>query len=292
MEFKVYKSETQCQNLWKNFSPNERLFDFWEFRQCFFNKREDKLHFLAAKEGGKVVGMAPLTYSRGKNQYAYFGGWFPERNYLFMENKPKMNELLEKCPDNTVIEGIDPVESRYYGFSDDEDTYFLDLEKYSSDFEKYFGSFEKKKQKNFRRDLKRVPSHKVYHNRLKDFKRLVELNMKQFDEESIYADESTKNAMISMIKLAAKRNRLNMISVEINNKVEAVDVAILLGRWYHVITGSSNNQKIPNIGKFITTLSIRNAILKRARYVDFLASSGYWKNLWGFNKEMLLKFEK
>lgn len=292
MEFKIYKNASQCRNLWENFSPNQRLFDFWDFRQCFHNKSDGQLHFLAGKENGNVVGVAPLTYLKAKSCHSYFGGWFPERNYLFMKDKGRMNEFLEKCPDGTVIEGIDPEESRYYKFSDDEDTYYLDLSRYSNDFAKYFGSFDRKKQKNFRRDLKRIPRHKVYYNRLRDFKRLVELNVRQFDDDSIYSDDATRNAMEKMIKLAHRRKMLQMISMEINGKVEAVDVGILLGKWYHVVTGSSNNQKIPNIGKFITTLSIRNAILNRARYVDFLASSGYWKNLWGFDKEMLLKFEK
>ena len=95
-----------------------------------------------------------------------------------------------------------------------------------------------------------------------------------------------------MIKLAYKNNLLQMLSLEINGKVEAVDVGVLFGKWYHVATGSSNNQKIPNLGKMMTILSIKNAILKKSRYVDFLSSSGYWKSQWNFDKEMLFKFVK
>ena len=151
---------------------------------------------------------------------------------------------------------------------------------------------DKKRQKNFNRDIRSIPKYKVRYNRLRDFDRMVELNIKQFDEESIYNDGPMRNSIYKMVKLAYKKKALQMISVEIKGRTEAVDVGILCGAGYHVVTGSSNNQKIPNIGKLITILSIKNAISKKAQFVDFLASSGYWKNMWNFNKEMLLKFQK
>ena len=203
-----------------------------------------------------------------------------------------LSQLLENCPDNTLIEGISPEEARDFSFLEDEYTFYIDLEKYNNKFETYFSSFDKKKQKNFRRDLKSIPKYKIRKNRLKDFNRLVELNIKQFDEESIYNDKITKKSIYKIIDLAHKKGLLQMLSLEMNGKVEAIDVGILFGKWYHVITGSSNNQKIPNVGKLMTVLSIKNAISKKSKYVDFLASSGYWKNQWNFDKEMLFKFVK
>ncbi len=292
MELKIYKNINECGRLWEKFSPNRRLFDMWNFRLCFYDKRNAQPYFIAGKERGKVVGVIPLSFVKNTNQYTYFGGWFPERNSFFLRDKTKLAELLEQCPYNTLIEGIDPVENGYCNFLDDEYTYFIHLSKYHSDFERYFSSFDKKKQKNFRRDLKNIPKYKVYHNRVKDFKRLVELNIRQFDGESIYNNESLKGSVRKMIALANKKGMLEMVSVEINGKVEAVDIGVLSGKWYHVLTGSSNNQKIPNLGKLLTMLDIKNAISKKARYVDFLASSGYWKSQWNFDKEMLFKFVK
>ena len=292
MELKIYKNINECGRLWENFSHNNRLFDIWDFRLCFYNKSDAQPYFIAGKERGKVVGVIPLSFSKSKSQYTYFGGWFPERNNFFLKDKSKLSELLEQCPYNTVIEGIDPMEEVHSKFLDDEFTYFIDLMKYNADFEQYFGSFDKKKQKNFRRDLKNVPKYKVHRNRLRDFNRLVELNINQFDEDSIYNDKALKDSIRKMIALANKKNMLEMISVEVNGKTEAVDIGILFGKWYHVITGSSNNQKIPNIGKLLTMLDIKNAISKKAKFVDFLASSGYWKSQWNFDSEMLFKFVK
>lgn len=292
MELKIYKNIDECGRLWNNFSPNRMLFDNWDFRLCFYNRDDNQPYFIAGKERGKIVGIIPLSFIKSSSQYTYFGGWYPERNTFFVGDKAKLSGLLEQCPYNTLIEGIAPVEKEYCNFIDDEYTYFVDLSKYNADFNQYFNSFNKKKQKNFKRELRNMPKCKVHYNRLKDFKRLVELNIRQFDEDSIYTNKSLKESIGKMIALANKKGMLQMISVEVNGKVEAVDVGILFGRWYHVITGSSNNQKIPNIGKLITVLDIKNAISKKARFVDFLASSGYWKNQWNFEKEMLFKFLK
>ena len=292
MELKIYKNINECGKLWERFSHNRKLFDMWDFRLCFYNKNDNQPYFIAGKERGKIVGVIPLSFIKSSNQYAYFGGWFPERNSFFLKDKTKLAELLEQCPYNTVIEGIDSLEKGYYNFTDDEFTYFIDLSKYNASFEQYFGSFNRKKQKNFRRDLKNIPKYKVYYNRLRDFNRLIELNIGQFNEDSIYNNKAFTDSIRKMIMLANKKGMLQMVSVEINGKTEAVDVGIMSGKWYHVITGSSNNQKISNIGKLMTVLDIQNAIEKKAKFVDFLASSGYWKSHWNFDKEMLFKFVK
>ncbi len=292
MELKTYQDINQCRKLWERFSPNNKLFDSWDFRLCFYNRQHEEPNFLVARERRDIVSVMPLGFSKRLNKYTYFGGWFPERNTFFASNKGSFNQILEYCPDNTIVEGIDPEENQHYDLSEDEYTYYVDLSKYSNSFDNYFNSFDKKKRKDFRRNLRNIPKYKVYLNRLRDFNRLVELNIRQFDDESMYNDKWLKNSIRKMIELAQKNGILQMISVEINGKVEGIDVGILFGQWYHVVTGSSNNQKIPNLGKLMTVLSIKNAIAKKSRYVDFLASSGYWKDRWNFDKAMLLKFVK
>ena len=292
MEFKIYKNINECRKLWNHLSPNSSLFDVWDFRQCFYNRNDYELHFVVGRNGKEIQGLVPLYSLKSSNKYTYFGGWFPERNSFFLKDKAVLSQLLQNCPDNTSIEGIDPHEGSNFSFSEDEYTYYLDLFKYDNNFDNYFNSFDKKRRKNFKRELGNIPKYKVHYNRLKDFKRLVELNIKQYDEDSVYNNENIKKGIYKIMKLANENNSLEMISVEINGKVEAVDVGVLFGKWYHVITGSSNNEKITNLGKLITVLSIKNALKKKARIVNFFASSGYWKDMWSFEKEMLLKFTR
>ena len=292
MEFKICKDIDECSKLWNLFSPNKKLFDVWDFRLCFYDSRDNKPYFIVGYEGKSPVGIVPLQFTKSKSQYNYFGGWFPERNSFFLKDKAKLAEFLEQCPENTFIEGIDPAEGEYYNFLEDEYTYHLDLSRYSGSFEKYFNSFNKKKQKNFNRELKNMPKYKIFHNRINDFNRLVELNIKQYEEDSKFHDETIKNGIRKMTDLADKKGILDMTSLEISGRTEAVDIGIAYGQWYHAIIGGSNNQKIPGLGKLMTMLDIKNAIAKKARFVDFAATSGHWKEMWNLDREMLLKFVK
>jgi hypothetical protein len=292
MELSVVNGINDCARLWNYFTPKQHMFDSWDFRSCFSDRNEAKPHFIVAKEKRKMVGVIPLAYSKKDDDYSYFGGWLPERNSFFSNDKTKLGQLLQLCPDKTIIEGIAPEEKKYYNFSEDMNTYYIDLAKYKYSYEKYFSSFDKKKQKNINRDLKNLPKYKVYYNRMKDFKRLVDLNIKQFEDDSIYKTEWMKQGVKKMMLTAHRKRMLHMISVEINGKTEAVDIGFKYKNWFHVVTGAANNQKIPNLGKLMVVLDIQRAIAKKVRYVDFLATCDHWKNQWGFDRQMLFKFEK
>ncbi len=293
MEFKICQDIAECKKLWNEFSPNKRLFDVWDFRMCFYDSGDNEPYFIAGWDGKGVVGLIPLSFSKSKNRYEYFGGWFTaERNLFFLKDKVMLPIFLQQCPHNTLIEGIDSGEGKYFTLDEDEYTYYLDLEKYNNDFEEYLGSFDKKRQKNLKRDLKNLPEYKVCRNRLQDFDRLVELNTRQYEEDSKFNDKTIRSGIHKMASLADEKGILDMLSLEINGRVEAVDINILLGDCYYAIIGGSNNQKIPNLGKLMTILDIKRAIEKKAGCVDFFATSGHWKSMLNFDREMLLKFSK
>ena len=46
MKFKICKDIEECKSLWNSFSPNQRLFDLWDYRICFFDERSHEPHFI------------------------------------------------------------------------------------------------------------------------------------------------------------------------------------------------------------------------------------------------------
>lgn len=293
MDFKICSDIDECEALWNMFSTNERLFDIWDFRACFFEKSEHEPYFIVGHGRNGVEGLIPLVLHKKKGRYDYFGGWFTaERNKLYVKDKTKLKQFMEQCPNNTLIEGLDPDEGKHYPFEDDEFTHYLDLSKHNFDFDTYMGSLDKKRQKNLRHDLKGIPEYKIYWNRLKDCRRLVELSIKGFGEDSQFNEKSIANGISKLAKLASEKGSLDMISLEIDRKVEAVDIGVILNGTYFSLIGSSNYQKIPNLGKLMTVIDIQQAISKKAGLIEFGATADHWKNMWKFEKDMLLKFEK
>ena len=109
MNFKICKDIEECKTLWNLFSPNERLFDNWDYRACFLDENEHEPYFIVGYNSNSVEGFIPLVYVKGKSQYNYLGGWFTaERNRLFVKDKAKIVDFLEQCPENTYVEGMDP----------------------------------------------------------------------------------------------------------------------------------------------------------------------------------------
>lgn len=293
MEFKICHNINECHLLWEKFSPKKRLFDIWDYRACFFDKSEHEPYFIVGYNANGVEGFIPLVLVKGKDRYNYFGGWFTaERNSFYIKDKTKLVKFLEQCPNSTILEGLDPVEGGYYDFPNDEYTHYLDLSRYNYNLGEYISSLDKKRQKNLRYELKNIPEYKVYSNRVKDFKRLVELNVKKYEEDSKLCDKTIAAGIYKFIKLALKKGILDMISVEIGNKVEAVDVCTFFNGRYYALFGSSNYQKIPNLGKLMTVLDIKSAIAKKAKFIEFGATADHWKRRWEFDKDMLLKFVK
>ena len=293
MEFEICKDIDECKKVWNLFSPNERLFDIWDFRACFFDANEHELHFIIGYGQDEVEGFIPLVLNKKSSKHEYLGGWFPaERNLLHVKDKKNLKLFLEQCPESTLIEGLDPIEGYYYNFQSDEYLHYLDLSRYNYDFDAYFDSLDKKRQKNLRQEIKNIPEYKIYTNRIKDCDRLIELNIERFGEDSKFNDKSITNGILKLVKLANDMEILDMISLEINKKVEAVDIGVFLNQRYYALIGSSNYQKIPNLGKLMIIIDIKNAISKKTRCIEFGATADHWKNMWKFEKDMLLKFEK
>lgn len=293
MNFKICSDINECKSLWNSFSPNERLFDIWDFRVCFFDEQVHEPYFIVGYGANVVEGFLPLVFDKTNGMYSYFGGWFTaERNNLYIKDKKNIGEFLEQCPNNTLLEGLDPEEKEYYNFTDDEFTHYLDLSDYNCDFETYFRSLDKKRRKNLRHELNSIPDFKIRTNRLKDCQRLVELNIKGFGDDSKFNDISIKNGIFKLAKLANKKKILDMISVEIEGKIEAVDIGVFLNNRYFSLIGGSNYRSIPNLGKLMTVLDIKQAIAKGAKLIEFGATADHWKKMWKFDKEMLLKFVK
>ena len=63
MELKVYRGINDCARLWNHFTPNQHMFDSWDYRACFYDRREAKPHFIVERDR-KIVGVIPLAYSK------------------------------------------------------------------------------------------------------------------------------------------------------------------------------------------------------------------------------------
>ena len=84
MEFKSFTKLEECRKLWEKFSPNEILWDLWDFNYCFFDPEVNEFFFVVGYEDGKEIGMLPLQYEKDNDFHSFFGGNYPERRRFFI----------------------------------------------------------------------------------------------------------------------------------------------------------------------------------------------------------------
>ena len=235
----------------------------------------------------------PLVFDNGEKYYTYFGEEFPEQNRFLLKDKKNIGLFLEQCPRGTSIIYISSEEAKYYEFKADGKRYFLGLAKYGNSFENYLKSFAKKHRKNLNYDLKKLrdTGYALEHNNLKDFERLVELNKLKFGAGSNYSSESFLSGMSKLIDSALRMKSLDMISIKIGSKAEAVGLGIFYNNVYYVL-GSGRNVEIKNLGKLMVAEQIKSAIANKCSEVDFLSTEANWKELWNLDSEQMYKFEK
>ena len=77
---------------------------------------------------------------------------------------------------------------------------------------------------------------------------------------------------------------LDIISVSIDGKVQAVGLGVVYKDIYYVLN-SGRNVNIKNLGKFLIAEQIKSAIDKNCIEIDFLTTEAKWKNLWNLETE-------
>lgn len=289
MEFRAVEDLIECEKVWKTLSPGNTLSTDWEFRKCFFDAFGEKPLFLTYFSEVPVV-CIPLSYVPEEKRHLFFGGgnWVERNIFLSLKNRRNyIPELLKKIPENTILYFIDPFENDF-GFKEDAPTFFIELENIKT-FDDYIMRFSQKHRKNIRYDIRQIEKNDLvlHRNNMEHFPFLAKLNKTKFGQEATLVYESYQNAMKNIVE---RMNGLNMISIEIGGKVVAIEIGILYGNVYTVLQGGSD-PSFANIYKYLIMTHINDALLLKARRIDFLSDDCGWKTAWHLKSEMLYKYE-
>lgn len=291
MKLRVVNNLERCRFYWNKFSPQENLFDLWEYRFCFYKGYGYEPHFIVGEEEGEAVGVLPLWYEKKNSFYTFFGGLFPEPNSFWIKDKEKVKEFLDFCPHPTNLYYILSPEDNSGRLVKDEKNYYLDLKKLGGEIERLFSAFSKKHRKNLRYDLRKLEKrgYEVKDNQLADFEKMVNFNQNRFKENSDFNEPEMVLSMKELAKTAALQQRLNLISLEIEGKTGAVELGVEYNRCYYVL-GGGRDLEIENIGKLMVREQIKRAMAKGLEKIDFLSTDSGWKSQWHLETKDYLRY--
>lgn len=279
----------EAAELWRVLSPNETIFDEWDFRYCFYKYELHPLRFFAAYEGEELVGLMPLA------RHPQYGLEFiaedpseesrPFVKFGYEHIIPKLYNTIDEPAKCFDISGSDefttqlPLEDYKYVLP------IKKLENLDNYFKTRFSSKGVYLKKYFKKFSKMVPE--INWNNRADLETLFSLNIGNFGEES-YLNELGQRGWRDLFDLGFDKQ---LVSIKISGVAVAASLSIYYkGTYYYLINGVSRD--FYGLGNYLTIINIEKAYSLGAEIFDAGLGDCNWKESWHFDKVPQYKFIK
>ena len=297
IDFYVEKRIKDCKSLWNEFSKNEYLTDNWEYRLCFHNAYKNTPYFIVGKTKGEIIGFVPLEYDEKRKSYIFFGGadWNEQMRFLIKDlyKHQYLHTFIQQLPHQASLRFIHPEDARFIkeGVIQEEDfSYYLVPKDYDFDMETYLTTFSPRSRKNIRKALRRIGklNFKIRKGRIKDFDRLINFNIQRYKKDSMFMDDRFTLAIKNLLMSKTSKFIITLVTVLIDNQVEAISLFAEYKRGLVYLEGSSDPSQ-SDVSRFLDYHIFEHAFKKKLDYIDALSGDCGWKERWRLKKKTLFK---
>jgi len=281
----IHDRDEQRQ-LWMKHWPRQSIFDEWVVRDCFARAFNRESIFVVCRDNQIVTGMLPLGNFDSSMGCGFFPGetWHDETwlepNRIFAADAASAEALLETAPfaldlryisDQNSLSGleIDDYDYSYFpGETGGYSGYWQQLpKKYARELVKTIDAFQ-------------TTGLEIRHNRIADFRSLVDFSNTNFGTESYFFDARFIQAFENMTSWLYDNNALRLTTVLIGGVVAAVDLGAVRGNCYSLLTGGTNRE-FPGIAKLINLHHLEWGSANGMNQIDFLCGDYGWKRRFG-----------
>jgi len=287
----------EAERLWRALSPQETIFDEWDFRYSFYKHKPYPLCFLVAYERQadgreEAVGLLPLEHNKSWGGLEFFAEEHCEESRPFIkpgyENIiPKLYEATEgvvKCDDITGADKFTqslPIEDYIYVLP------LAGLETWEDYLKTRLSA---KKQRNFRSDCRKVEAAepKIFYARQADIDFLFHLNSAQFDDSYLKFKEDREGWK----DLLALPFNWQIIGIEVDGLVQAASLSVLYKNNYLYLINGANKTALPGLGKYLNKVNLERALALGANVWDAGLGDCAWKASWHLDKVPQYYFHK
>lgn len=285
-QLRVTEDLQECQYLWDQLVPQERLFDFWGTRVCFQEQFNYRPYFLVAEEAGHPVGLAPLSWIDEAGCYGCFPGetWegktWVEQNRIVAPNAEILGMLLDNLPQPTRLRYLTRESVRLGDICTDVDEmgYLFYPDTYGCSLAQYISVFSGKARKKIERELVGLQALGVQYryDYPEDVETLFNLNLMKYGPDSYFSSPRFYGAFQNLIEWLRKNGMLRITSVFLGDTLAAVDVGALFHRSYTLLAGGVHPE-FPGVAKLINFHHLEYACSQQVQEVDFLCGDFGWK---------------
>ena len=296
IEIRVIKDLAEAKAIWNELSPNETIYDLWDFRYPFYLSNPQEVRFYAAYDENRPVALLPLQYCVGPDILEFFAEDFMDNNRPFFA--PGYEYLLPQLFEQNFgkslkIYDLDGVDEYVKALPIEDYVYFINLAGLNS-FDDYLKQAfpDRHKRENFKRLftlLERDHDIKVIPNNFSDLELIMDLNVKRFGTDSYLNTTKERQAFHDLIKLPLD---WRMTTVIVDGVKQAGSLAVVYKNiYYYLVVGSDLSQN-PNVFKYLTKLNLESALASQAKIFNCSLGDCNWKSHWHMDKYPQYKFFK
>lgn len=283
-EIKIITDIVLAEQVWRSLSPNDTIYDTWEFRYCFYKPFNYPLSFRAVYVEDEPVALLPLQLNTDANYLEFFGGTHMENNQIFL--KPDCEKYIAEL--YATIQG--PVKMEWTLGNDpytkslpvQDYDYFLTLDQFQT-FEQFL---KESPNSELKRKWKKITTDneiQILVNQFEDIELLFQWNIEKFKEESTFLMPFRQDIYREAVRLELLKPLL--FTFVVNGKKQAVSLAYTYNNTYMSMNyGIHPECEVRNLSAFIILHQIKSAIEQKNRYIDVLTCDCGWKESWGFSK--------
>lgn len=282
----------KAEELFRTFSPNETIYDIWEFRFCFYKYFSYPISFRVGYIQGQPTGLLPLQFNTDKGYFEFFGGSYMGNNRVFIV--PGYEKYISNFYNS--VEGKVKLE---WMIGDDTFTqkleiqdfdYFLNLENFQT-FDNYLETFALDEVKRKWRKINTQNKIEVITNQFDDLELLFEWNIKKFNDDSSFLMPFRQESFKDVLKIDVIKPYIFTFSID--GIKQAVSFGLVYNNIYvSVNQGISDTCTIRDMSTYVLLYHIKAALEEKNRYINVLTSDCGWKERWKFSKTPQFQFLK
>lgn len=284
------KDLEEAKKWWDFFSPEQTIYDFWDFKYIHFKYFNTELRFLVGFLDKKPIGLLPLQFDKDKKLFQFFGGINMECNHVFIDEKyiefeDLFYQHLDKnfCLTNISFKNISKFKEQ--NFIEQDKRFFLDLNSFA-DIEEYYSKyFSRKSKNNLKSQFRKILANnlEVIEENLIDLDLLFDFNLKKFGSESTFVKPYRKEIYRDLISL--KGVGVEFLTFIVDGKKQGVSLALNYKKYFSRRLFGVSPDGVSNLWKYIIIKNIEKSKQLGSSIFDIGTGDYGWKESWHFSSE-------
>ncbi len=293
-KIEIIKNIKEAQKLWNALSPNQTLWENWDFRHCFYKYFNYELFFYLGCLDNQPIGLMPLQYNSNNDYLEFFGGEFMEENQVFINQGfekliPNFYQNIQNANINCNLGDIsNPNPNPKLELDEYKYVYNLSgLSNADQVLTKYLKPKRRKSKQIIFREFNEQYRVKTEINNYADVDLMIDFNKRNFKSESSFNLPHRTEIFHDLLNW---KDKVCIITLLINNKKQAVSFAAMHNNNYTFLNSGTNKKEFPDLGNYLTYKNIEQAINMGFQKFDACSGDCGWKEMWHFEKIPQFKF--